>query len=122
MTKVLRRFAIVVCLQLLAFEIMEQLSVHRPESFGESLLFFWMVLSVAGILWAASAAFAGRPYRWVRCIALFIVMVALSGFITNFYSYHVRPNVGLYEEPDWVAQFPEFQRQQRERIEANLWR
>ena len=35
-------------------------------------------------------------------------------------SWHLRPNLGLYQEPDWVAQHPGFQRELRERIEANM--
>lgn len=29
--------------------------------------------------------------------------------------------VGLYQEPDWVAQHPGFQRDLRSRIAANRW-
>jgi hypothetical protein len=34
----------------------------------------------------------------------------------------VAGRVGLYQESDWVAQHPGFQRQLQARIQANLWK
>jgi hypothetical protein len=35
-------------------------------------------------------------------------------------SWHLRPNLGLDQESDWIAQQPGFQRELHERIEANI--
>jgi hypothetical protein len=36
--------------------------------------------------------------------------------LDNLYNWHLRPNLGLYQEQDWVAQQPGFQRELRQRI------
>jgi hypothetical protein len=38
-----------------------------------------------------------------------------------FYYWHVRPNLGLHREADWLAQHPGFQRELQERIRHNTW-
>jgi len=79
------------------------------------------VFLVAGLIWACLPAFPeGRRrilYRSVLIIALFMGAHATI----YFYSWHIRPNIGLYEEPEWVAQHPGFQKHMRARIERNKW-
>ncbi len=59
-----------------------------------------------------------RPAAFLRLAAVPALFVGVFA-VTYFYSWHVRPNIGLYREPDWVAQHPGFQQELRERISAN---
>jgi hypothetical protein len=114
------RYAVVLAAQLAAVEVLLRLSVHRPESWEERWLLWWCIGSLAGITSAVLPVIA-PGFRIVRCAALILVFAVASFTAANVYSWHVRPNLGFYDEPNWVAQFPEFYRQQRERIEANRW-
>jgi hypothetical protein len=57
---------------------------------------------------------------FLRAGAALALFFALS-LTAAFYSWVLRPNLGLYREPAWVAQHPGFQKQMRQRIEKNLW-
>ena len=79
------------------------------------------MLLVVGLVWAVLPAFRQvryrLVYRGVLVVGLFLGFFAM----TNLYAWHVRPNIGLYEEPGWVAEHPGFQKALRARIEANRW-
>ena len=51
------------------------------------------------------------------------VVLLYVGFHTTtyYYSWRIRPNIGLYEEPRWVSKHPAYQKQLRARIENDLW-
>ena len=122
MKSLLKRLAIVAVGQLLLYEVVLEVSVHYPES-TEELLTVSVFFSLAvGIIWSLMAGFRAQRYPALcRCLAfapLFIAFYAAD----YYYSWHIRPNLGIYEEPDWVAQHPDFQRQLRARIEANKWK
>ena len=121
MGRVCFRFLCVIGVSLLGFELIERLSVSRPESWGERAMLLLMGLTAVGLVWAVKAAFATLKYRnWYRA-ALFAALVMITHLAVQFYSWHLRPNLGWYEEPHWVSKFPEFQKEHRKRIERNLW-
>jgi len=124
MNKVITRLILVGLLQILLFELLCQLSVHWRESTAEMLGMLLIVLVLVGIVWGALPAFnklSNRPVRIVCRVVLVIVLFVGLYTVDFFYYWHIRPNVGLYREPDWVAQHPGFQSQLRARIEANKW-
>ncbi len=107
------------CLTL--FELLSQASVHWRESSGELGMTALYVFLGAGLVWACLPAFPERRLRYLfRCL-LVIALLLGTHTIVCFYSWHVRPNIGLYEEPEWVAQHSAFQEQMRERIKRNKW-
>jgi hypothetical protein len=125
MRKVVGRIVVVGVSQLVLFELVEQFSVHWRESTGETCTLALMVVSLVGCSWAILPAFAGAGSLWARlglravgALALF-VLVYVGDY---YYSWHLRPNLGLYREPDWVAQHPGFQRELQARIATNMWR
>lgn len=98
------------------------MSVHWAESTGE----WWdMVLRLAllpALIWTTGpAAGPRRNHAPGLAIRLIAVIVLFGGIHTAsyFYYWHVRPNIGFYREPDWVAQSPVFQKWLRARIDAN---
>jgi serine/threonine protein kinase len=118
--RTLGRAALIALLQLCLLETISQTAVHRPESFGELWYMALFSASLAAMVWAA------WPLRRKRfafllpaggALALFAVLCGLD-FV---YSMHLRPNVGLYEEDDWVAQHPGFQWGWRQGIANNVW-
>jgi hypothetical protein len=124
MKKAIARLILVGVLQILLYEMLSQISVHWRESTGEMLTVLLFVLLLVGLIWASLTAFGQLSNRTVRIVCrLILVIVLFIGLYTvdYFYFWHIRPNVGLYREPDWVAQHPGFQRQLQARIEANKW-
>jgi hypothetical protein len=117
----LKRFALVLVLYLAVFEATEQLAVTRSESWGELAQMGLFAVSAAGLIWTIMPAFANRQFRPLCRIGLFLGYVAITVLVTNAYSWHIRPNVGLYQEPLWVAQHPVFQKELQARIERNRW-
>ncbi len=123
MKTMLLRLGIVLAGFLVLFEFIERMGVPRPESWSERAhieLFFWVI---AGLIWASYCALRRMP-GWSRVIGRgAIAAVFLAGFwcVGGFYSFTLRPNLGWYEEPHWVAQFEVFAKEHRARIEANLW-
>lgn len=115
------RIVLVGLAHLLLFELISQASVHWRESSGELCHIALYVFLVAGLIWACLPAFPKDPmrilYRSVLVIGLFIGAHATI----YLYSWHIRPNIGLYEESDWVEQHPTYQKRLRERIERNKW-
>jgi hypothetical protein len=125
MRRVVGRILLVGVAGLALFELVEQLSVHWRESTGELLTLAHCIVMLAGCIWALLPGFAGIGSRlarvFLRAVAALALYVAL--YAGNFYySWHLRPNLGFYQEPDWVAQHPAFQRELRERIQANTWK
>ncbi|HPC93420.1 MAG TPA: hypothetical protein PLU87_00640 [Sedimentisphaerales bacterium] len=124
MNRAIVRITIVGVIHLLMFEALCQWSVHWRESSEELVGLLLQLLLLVGLVWAASAAFGKASGRIRRVLCRAVLVVGLfAGLYTvdYFYFWHIRPNLGLYEEPDWVAQHPGFQRSLQARIEANLW-
>ena len=121
MKQAIGRIAVVGLAYLLLFELLSQGAVHWRESSGELTMMALRVFLVAGLIWACLPAFPERrmriPYRSVLVIAFLIGAHATI----YFYSWHIRPNIGLYEEPEWVAEHPGFQKHIRECIERKKW-
>jgi hypothetical protein len=124
MRKAAIRIVLVAVVQLLLLEALLRFSVHWRESTEE----LWsMALAggmLVGLIWALLPAFKGlwlRPVRVaLRGIAAVVLFAALYAG-DSYYSWHLRPNLGFYQEPDWVAQHPGFQRELRERVGSNTW-
>lgn len=122
MKPIVRRSALVVVLQLAAFEAVEQSTVHAPESTGEMLMMLQLVLLTGALGWAVAPAFRGRGTAgFLGRAGLTVALFFATYTLTYLYSWHVRPNVGLYREPDWVKDNAGFREQTRKRIEANRW-
>ncbi len=122
MRSLLKRLALVAVAQLVLFESVLQFCVHQRES-TEELLTLSVFFSLAvGIIWALMAGFRAQRHpalcRFLAFVPLFVAFYAAD----YYYSWHVRPNLGFYEEPDWVAQHPDFQKKLRTEIEANKWK
>ena len=98
-----------------------QVSVHWRESSQEKASLALLVLLVAGVVWACLPAFKEWRMRILLRSALVVIFFVSIYATTYFYSWHVRPNVGLYEESDWVTANPAFRKVMRERIERNKW-
>ncbi|HOX59992.1 MAG TPA: hypothetical protein P5205_22050 [Candidatus Paceibacterota bacterium] len=125
MRNVVKRVILLAVVQLLLFELVVQLSVHYRESTGELLTMAHCLGMLIGSIWALLPAFPGVSARLARvalrvsaATALFVVLYAGN----YYYSWHLRPNLGLYQEPDWVAEHPGFQGELREQIQSNTWR
>jgi hypothetical protein len=124
MKKAVTRLILVGVLQILLFEFLSQVSVHWRESTEEMLAMPLFILMLVGIIWGSLPAFNklnNRPVRIVCRVVLVIVLFVGLYTVDYFYYWHIRPNLGLYREPDWVAQHPGFQSELRARIEANRW-
>jgi hypothetical protein len=126
MSALLRRILFVGLALILSFEIVCQLEVHWNwrESAGElaQLLVYGFLL--LGVIWAVLPASSSHDSRLLRGLERSVIAVGLVIALHTtiyIYSWHVRPNVGLYQEPDWVSQHPQFQEELRERIESNKW-
>jgi hypothetical protein len=120
--QVVKRALWVGVVQLLLFELVMRLSVKWRESTGELCLAILGLGMLLACIWALRPAFPRVGTLFVR--ASLRVAAALALFLTfysgdYYYSWHLRPNLGLYEEPDWVAQHPAFQRELRERIQTS---
>ena len=125
MITTIRRIVLVATVNLLTFELLMQLSVDWRESTGELALLAQTFLLVLGIIWSVLPELSYFQSLTRRAVAAAISVVLLFvGFhaTTYYYSWHIRPNIGLYEEPRWVSKHPGFQRQMRARIENNLWK
>ena|ERR1043166_1390027 len=117
----LKRFAVVLAAYQALFEAIEQLAITRPESWGELAQMCLFAVAAGGLIWTVVPAFPRRQLRPVYWVGLFLGYIATTVLVTNVYSWHIRPNVGLYREPLWVAQHPGFQRELRALIDHNRW-
>ncbi|MHC1762734.1 MAG: hypothetical protein AB9869_00300 [Verrucomicrobiia bacterium] len=118
------RFVLIAGLHLALFEAILQFSVHWRESTGELWSMALYAFTFVALAWAISPTLARFRLRFLRRIlaAVAAVPLFLGLFAGDYvYSWHLRPNFGLYEEPAWVQQHPPFQRELRQRIAANLW-
>jgi hypothetical protein len=100
----LKRLLIVAVGQLLVFEGVLQFSVHRRESTEEVLTMAVFGCLFVGLIWALMAGFRARrhPALWRFLAFAPLFLLVYSG--DYYYSWHIRPSLGFYEEPDWVAQ------------------
>lgn len=121
MKTLVTRILLVGFLHLVTFEGIMQLSVQWRESSEELALMTETALPLIGLIWAVLPAFRQMPHRIAYRGALVVGLLTVCLAVTNLYAWHVRTNIGLYEEPGWVAEHPGFQRELRERIRANRW-
>ncbi len=117
----LKRFALALVLYLALFEVIEQLAVTRSESWGELTQMGLLAVFVGTLIWTVMPAFANGRLRSLYRMGLLLGYVAITILVSNIYAWHIRPNVGFYREPLWVAQHPGFQKELRARIEHNRW-
>jgi hypothetical protein len=115
----LARLVLVLVLHLALFETIERLSLHWRESTGELWQITLAVATLGGLVWACWPGYRLKR-SWLFWMGGAIASAFLVLGIDNYYAWHVRPRLGLYQEPDWVAQHPGFQRQQRERIQKAI--
>jgi hypothetical protein len=116
-----RRLLLVLVLQLALFETLQQLSVRWKESTGELWGMALAVASLGGLIWA------GWPgYRLKRSWGFWLGGTAGSAALLlaldYFHAFHLRPNLGLHAEAEWVSQHPGFEWGSRQGIAGNLWR
>ena len=86
---------------------------------------FLFVVTLAAVIWAVLPAFSKIRSQgkrtWFRIGAMVVLFFGL--LTTDYFCYwHLRPNLGLYEEPKWLAEHPGFQRKMRAKIRSNLWK
>jgi hypothetical protein len=123
-SKALRRAAVVWVLQWAVSEATLQLSVNWRESSEELATAALYVFTLVGAVWVAMPILAiprGRAVTTLLCCATAAAFFAITYTAEYLYFWHLRPNLGLYREPGWVQQHPGFQRQLRQRMQANLW-
>jgi tRNA A-37 threonylcarbamoyl transferase component Bud32 len=114
------RAVLIGTLQVCLLETILQAAVHHPESTGELWYMALLSSSLAAMVWAA------WPLRRTRLSVAAVVggslalFVALLGF-DAYYTLRVRPNLGLYEEDDWVSRQPGFQWGWRQSMGNALW-
>ena len=130
MRKMLIRLLIVCIAHVLIFEGVCQISVYCQREQTDELitlfyLFFNFLLFLGLLIWAVLPGlkkinnvvlrFAGR--------ATIVILLLVSTYIADyFYSWHIRPNLGLYKEPAWMSKHPGFQEKTRARIQKNMWK
>lgn len=126
MKLVMSRITFVAVALILLFEFVCQLEVRRNwrESTGELAQLAVLGFLLCGVIWAVLPAFSNRNHRTTRIVARSSVAAAFVialHVVIFMYSWHIRPNVGLYDEPGWISRHPQFQAEQRARIERNRW-
>jgi hypothetical protein len=114
------RLLMVVVVQLALFETLEQVSVHWKESTGELWGMALDVASLGGLVWACWPGYRLKR-SWVFWAGGTIGSAFLLMALGYFYSLHLRPNLGLYRESEWVAQHPGFQWGWRQGIGSKVW-
>ncbi len=124
MKSTFKRLLITALVFLGLFELFSQLAVNWRESTGELCELAQLGLLIVTLVWVTQPVCSPDTKR-VRHYFLQSLLVVLffTGIYALFfyYSWHIRPNIGLYEEPGWVSKHPEYQKKLRERIEANMW-
>jgi hypothetical protein len=121
------RLLIVCIAHILIFEGVCQVAVYCQRELTDELiaLFFNFLLFLVLLIWAVLPGF-GKINNWVLRFAARTAVVILLFFFMHtvdyFYSWHLRPNLGLDKEPAWVSKYPEFQRKTRARIQKNMWK
>ena len=115
------RLLLVFVVQIALLEALNRASVHWKESTGELWTMALLAGSLPAVVWAFWPGFRLSGWRLLSAggtIVAFFVLMTLD----NVYNWHLRPNLGLYQEADWVAQHPGFQKELQQRIQKNLWR
>jgi len=121
MSKATKRIILVTVAHLVLVEVCIRLSVNWRESTGERWGAFLFVITLAAVIWAVLPAFSRirslDKRAWFRIGAM---VVLFFGLLTTdyFWFWHLRPNLGLHEEPKWWAECPQFRR----KIQDNLWK
>jgi serine/threonine protein kinase len=114
------RLVLVIGLQLALFETLEQISVSWKESTGELWGMALVVASLGGLVWACWPGYRLRR-SWLFWAGGLVVSSLLLLGVDHVYACHLRPNLGLYQESEWVAQHPGFQWGWRQRIASRVW-
>ena len=127
MNKMAIRLLIVCIAHVLIFEGVCQLSVYcQRESTDELITLFFNFLLFPGLLiWAVLPGFKkinNRVLRFAGRAAVVILLFFCMQTADYFYSWHLRPNLGLYKEPAWMSKYPGFQKKIRARIQKNMWK
>jgi hypothetical protein len=73
------------------------------------------------LVWACWPGYSLKRSWWFSAGGTVVSSLLLLG-LDNLYAWHLRPNLGLHREADWVGQHPGFQWGSRQGIAANLWR
>ncbi|MEM7144713.1 MAG: hypothetical protein AAF591_06235 [Verrucomicrobiota bacterium] len=126
MKATLIRVGMVFLAVLVGTEVLLRLGVHWKESTSELWEIFSIMVMTAGIVWATGPLFAKAIIRScalrVFCRVGVVVVLFVGFWVALFYySMSIRTNLGWYEEPKWVEQFPEFQKQWRAKVESYKW-
>ena len=123
MKSTLKRLAVILLVFLILIELIERASVTRPESWNERSTILTLLPAFGALVWGVMPLFSrlGTSLRGFLRAGLVAVLAMGIIVIWNLHCGYLRPNLGWYEEPHWVAKFPEFQKQQRARIQARLW-
>ena len=118
-----KRLGPILILNLLVIETVESGTVHWRESSQELLSLLLLPLSAVAILWVLWPALGQRRrvWRWLWSIAAVGAFIGLQA-VNGFYYAHLRPNLGLYRESDWVARTGGWQRQYRLATAKRLWK
>jgi serine/threonine protein kinase len=116
-----RRLVLVIVVQLALFETLEQVSVPWKESSSELWGIALAVATLGGLAWACWPGYRLRQSWRFWGGGIVISSLLLLG-LDNLYAWHLRPNLGLHREADWVGQHPGFQWGSRQGLAANLWR
>jgi len=88
-------------------------------------VFFNFLLFLGLLIWAVLPGFKkinNRVLRFAGRTAVVILLFFCMHTADYFYSWHLRPNLGLYKEPAWVSKYPGFQKKTRARIQKNMWK
>ncbi len=116
-----KRLALVGVVDLILAETFNQVSVHWRESTQETWMMPMLSLSLAAVIWVVWPAFRQKRSR-VRWAAVSVLLFFGLWALNLFYFGYLAPNLGLYQESDWVAELPGWQRQQRQGLAKRLWR
>lgn len=118
--RILGRAALVCLLQLVWLETIQQGTPHWRESTAELWLITFFLSSIAALGWVIWPLCRERRSLLLRVT----VAIALFGGVFGldvFYSTIVRPNLGLYEEEDWLSQVPGLRWGWRQKTAHALW-
>jgi serine/threonine protein kinase len=114
------RFLALTLVQLGLMETLNQVSLHWKESTSELWEIGLMVATMIGLAWVGWPGL--RVRRPLACFFLGIGMAAYLLLAINIiYAERLRPNFGLYREPDWVVDNAGFQRLRRLAIAKHVW-
>ena len=125
MKDILKRILLIGVVQLLAYEILSQLGVHWRESTSELCDIALMLATLVGLIWAVRPSFQKNNMRTIRIVsqAMLVIFSFVMIYAVDYYhSWHLRPNLGIHQDPEWATEHPEFQKEMQARISNNMWR